>query len=91
MILWGEFFDYGVGENMRLVKGELKLTLFDKIKHKIKPDIIERMPENITKFWVCNRCGYHFGSPWFDLRREMKHCTACGSGDIKIFKVMDQT
>jgi len=73
---------------MRLVKGELKITLSDKIKHKINPNRIERMPENITKFWECNQCGYHFGSPWFDLQREMKRCTACGSSDIKIFKVM---
>lgn len=80
---------------MKLVDGEWKITMFDKIKRILlyditprKPAKIERMPDNISKLWVCNRCGYHFGSPWFDLRREMKRCTACGSGDIKIFKVM---
>ena len=82
---------------MKLVNGELKITLFDKIKRillyditprKINPDKIERMPENISKLWVCNRCGYHFGSPWFDPQREMKRCTACGGDNIKIFKVI---
>ena len=82
---------------MKLVNGEWKITMFDRIKRillhditprKINPAKIEHMPEGVSKFWECNRCGYHFGSPWFDLQREMKRCTACGNDSIKIFKVM---
>ena len=51
-----------------------------------KKEKYEHMPDDVKKLWECNNCGYHFGSPWFDLMRDMKQCISCGSSNIKIFK-----